>query len=145
MPNYTAVWNELHLIAINYPQDPTKTDKFFTYSQILHIIDNKITCPSCKATAIDYIFNVAKLHNSIDKGKDSLERYFFDFHNYINTKLKKPIFTWEEYQTVLRKVLMSGTTEVVKTTLPKQIDNSIDKIVDIAASMFGNFLVDKKK
>jgi len=80
-------WNVLHLIAYTY--DPNEKDK------ILVLIGNLIStlpCRYCSYHAIIYVYQ-----NPIDlSSRETLMAWMNNFHNEVNRRTNKPVFTYEE-------------------------------------------------
>jgi len=88
----SSVWNLFHTIAHRI-----KEDKFiFHKSNIIYIIENicnTLPCPDCSkdATAMLKKVDFAQINSKAD-----FKLLMFNFHNAINTKLKKPLFDFNE-------------------------------------------------
>jgi hypothetical protein len=88
----SSVWNLFHTIA-----HKIREDKFlFHKSNIIYIIENicnTLPCPDCSkdATAMLKKVDFAQINNKAD-----FKLLMFNFHNAINTKLKKPLFDFNE-------------------------------------------------
>jgi hypothetical protein len=88
----SSVWNLFHTIA-----HKIKEDKFlFHKSNIIYIIENicnTLPCPECSkdATAMLKKVDFAQINNKAD-----FKLLMFNFHNAINSKLKKPLFDFNE-------------------------------------------------
>lgn len=88
----SSVWNLFHTIA-----HKIKEDKFaFHKSNIIYIIENicnTLPCPECSkdATAMLKKVDFAQINS-----KEDFKLLMFNFHNAINTKLKKPLFDFNE-------------------------------------------------
>jgi hypothetical protein len=88
----SSVWNLFHTIA-----HKIKEDKFlFHKSNIIYIIENicnTLPCPDCSkdATAMLKKVDFAQINSKAD-----FKLLMFNFHNAINTKLKKPLFDFNE-------------------------------------------------
>jgi hypothetical protein len=88
----SSVWNLFHAIA-----HKIKEDKFlFHKSNIIYIIENicnTLPCPDCSkdATAMLKKVDFAQINSKAD-----FKLLMFNFHNAINTKLKKPLFDFNE-------------------------------------------------
>jgi len=88
----SSVWNLFHTIA-----HKIKEDKFlFHKSNIIYIIENicnTLPCPECSkdATAMLKKVDFAQINSKAD-----FKLLMFNFHNAINTKLKKPLFDFNE-------------------------------------------------
>jgi len=88
----SSVWNLFHTIA-----HKIKEDKFlFHKSNIIYIIENicnTLPCPECSKDASAMLKKVdfAQINSKAD-----FKLLMFNFHNAINTKLKKPLFDFNE-------------------------------------------------
>ena len=88
----SSVWNLFHTIA-----HKIREDKFlFHKSNIIYIIENicnTLPCPDCSKDASAMLKKVdfAQINNKAD-----FKLLMFNFHNAINTKLKKPLFDFNE-------------------------------------------------
>jgi hypothetical protein len=88
----SSVWNLFHTIA-----HKIKEDKFlFHKSNIIYIIENicnTLPCPDCSKDASAMLKKVdfAQINNKAD-----FKLLMFNFHNAINSKLKKPLFDFNE-------------------------------------------------
>lgn len=66
-----------------------------TICNMLKSICLNLPCEECTRHASRYTRGTLNPRNL--KDKESLKRYFFNFHNDVNRKLRKPIFTDYEY------------------------------------------------
>ena len=85
-----SLWTRLHENSLNY--DPTKNGQNIS-SMFKTLPDN--VCDKCRPTVVNYLSKNSyedKLSTRYD-----VVKYIFDFHNFINQKLDKPIFSWEEF------------------------------------------------
>lgn len=93
-------WDWLHNLAICYPQHPTENDSHFYYLKIKKFIE-RLPCAKCKRHAIQYIRNYP-----IDLTSNKAFQYWvWHFHNFVNKKTKKKIFTLTEYNIKYRSRL----------------------------------------
>ena len=83
-----ATWYLFHTLAekINEKYFIEHKSEFFN---IINIICKNLPCPDCAEDSI-IILKSANINNI--QTKDNLKEFFFQFHNKVNTKLKKPIF-----------------------------------------------------
>jgi uncharacterized protein (DUF2225 family) len=84
-------WHYIHIVALNYPEQPTEQDKkdyynFFKYFQ------KTIPCPFC---AIHFGENMKKIPIRL-KDRDSLFKWTVDMHNEVNKATGKKVLTYEE-------------------------------------------------
>jgi len=85
-----SLWTRLHENSLNY--DPTKNGK--NISSMFKTLPDSV-CDKCRPTVVNYLSKNSyedKLSTRYD-----VVKYIFDFHNFINQKLDKPIFSWEEF------------------------------------------------
>ena len=87
-----TVWNLFHTIA-----DKIKEDKFeFHKNNLIYILENicnTLPCPECSKDATNMLKKVDFAHIN---NKAEFKLLIFNFHNAINTKLKKPLFDFNE-------------------------------------------------
>jgi hypothetical protein len=87
-----ATWNMIH--TLTYKLKDEYTNKANELYEILHQICVNVPCPYCMEHARKTLLNVNK--NRI-KTKEDIMKVFFDFHNMVNTRLKKKEFTFTEF------------------------------------------------
>jgi FAD-linked sulfhydryl oxidase len=93
-------WDWLHNLAICFPTTPSENDMFFTLTKIYNFI-NKLPCAKCKKHSIHYIKT-----NPINLTSNKNFQYWvFNFHNSVNKKLNKKIYTILEYNIKYHKHL----------------------------------------
>ena len=86
-----ATWLFLHLMVYMYPQTPSETRKT-QMDNLLKGVFGNIYCGICYNHAQTYIGDHPYPLNS----KTSLYSWLNDFHNAVNTRLGKPVFTLQE-------------------------------------------------
>lgn len=102
------MWFTLHNAAAYYPENASPLTKERMKNVILGL-PVLIPCTKCKEHATSYI---EKHYNDLDKicsGRDSLFKFFVDFHNYVNQRYNKRIYTYDEAMK-----LYSGNAKVNK-------------------------------
>lgn len=91
-PSY---WYILHSGSISYPINPTPIVKEKMKNFIIGI-PIMIPCKNCQEHATSYI---EKYYNNLDiicSSRDSLFKFFVDFHNAVNNRLNKPLVTYDD-------------------------------------------------
>jgi hypothetical protein len=87
-------WFFIHSTAYNYPMNPTPVQqnniKVF-FESLQHILP----CVYCRATYSTYI-RVNPLTQVELKDNDSLNRWVWQLHSYVNKKLNKPNISYEQ-------------------------------------------------
>lgn len=96
-----AVWFTLHNGAAHYPNKPSDAAKHHMKGFIKGL-PYMIPCEECAHHAWNHIQNT-NLDNVVSS-RDKLFAYFVDFHNFVNKRYNKPIFTVEQAE----KIYMSG-------------------------------------
>lgn len=87
-----ATWNMIH--TLTYKLKDEYTNKANEFYEILYQICVNVPCPYCMEHARTTLSNVNK---SRIKTKDDLIKVFFDFHNMVNSRLKKKNFIFTEF------------------------------------------------
>ena len=90
-----AQWFTYHNGAANYPVNPPSLTKERMKNFILGI-PVMIPCAKCKEHATAFIENHFDKLDEIVENRTNLFNFFVDFHNYVNKRYNKKIFTHEE-------------------------------------------------
>lgn len=88
-------WFTLHFGALNYPDSPTKDMIEMSVGFILGI-PVMLPCDICKNHAYEYIQERRKKLYKIASSKESLFRFYWEFHNEVNKKNGKRQLSLEE-------------------------------------------------
>jgi FAD-linked sulfhydryl oxidase len=87
-----AYWYKLHMIAINYPYNPTRDKAASTAQDVFYFVKN-LPCEECRQHASEYIhLNPIHLGSSY-----TFQSWVFEFHNSVNRRLGKREITYGEY------------------------------------------------
>ena len=88
-------WFLLHVGSLNYPSSasPIVAKKMENY---IIGIPSIIPCFDCKCHAISYIESQIPNLSKICEGRDSLFKFYVDFHNSVNERLGKTVITLED-------------------------------------------------
>lgn len=73
---------------------------------IIKLICNNLPCPYCREDAVKYITKTNPIDNMITR--DLLRVYLFNFHNWVNKKLNKPIFLSEKLEKYKKGVFINA-------------------------------------
>ena len=84
-----GLWLVLHLGSANYPEKASSIAKNRMKFFILGL-PYILPCDNCFEHALDYIEKNKDNLDMICSGKESLFKFFNDFHNSVNDRLKKP-------------------------------------------------------
>jgi hypothetical protein len=96
-------WYSLHNSAAHYPINASPLVKQRMKGRIL-AIPYEISCRTCQPHASAYIETLSddKL-DAIVSGRDNLFRFYVDFHNSVNQRLGKPIWSYEKAKSFYMK------------------------------------------
>ncbi len=89
-----SCWYLFHTLSCKVKDEYFDGIKDELFSQIYGICDN-LPCPTCREDATT---ELKKINRSTIRTKDDLKRFLFQFHNFVNNKLKKPLFKYEEME-----------------------------------------------
>ena len=90
-----AFWFTLHTSSAFYPEKASPIVKERMKNRIL-AIPYEIPCSNCRVHAIDFIEKHRDKLDMIVSGKHSLGSFYVDFHNQVNKRYGKPIWTYEQ-------------------------------------------------
>jgi hypothetical protein len=102
-----SIWYLFHTIAHKLKDEEFQN----TIVEILDIIKSicrNLPCPSCAQHATEYIQRIN--YNSI-RNKNDFKLFFLTFHNYVNNRTGKPMFTLDELE---NKYSNANTLNIVK-------------------------------
>ena len=84
-------WLFLHTITLNYPDEPTLSDKQ-NYKSFFESLIDILPCPTCREHYEENIKNNPIQLNS----KEDLVRWLIKIHNNVNERKNKPTLSYEE-------------------------------------------------
>ena len=89
------LWFTLHNSSKHYPMyaSPLYAERMKQFIISLPVI---IPCESCREHAMIYIDNYREQLDIICSGRESLFNFFVDFHNYVNQRKGKKLYSYEE-------------------------------------------------
>ena len=90
-----SLWFSLHNGAMHYPLEASNHRRKRMKDFILGI-PAILPCQGCIPHAIAYIESVKPKLDDIVSGRDKLFKFFVDFHNNVNTRYGKKLFTYDE-------------------------------------------------
>ena len=88
-------WFTLHNGAAKYPVNPNKIVQQ-KMKDFINAIPIMLPCLKCKDHAISYIESNFERLDDIVSSKEKLFNFFVDFHNYVNKRYGKKIYTYDE-------------------------------------------------
>ena len=101
-------WFTLHNGANKYPENPNKIVQKKMKDFII-AIPVMLQCFKCKDHSTSYIESFLEKLDDIVSSRKNLFNFFVDFHNYVNKKYNKKIYTYEEAY-----ALYNGTVKISK-------------------------------
>jgi Erv1 / Alr family len=89
------MWKMYHNASLNYPDNasPLFAERMKYCILGMPIL---IPCKKCQEHATAFIEQHRHLLNTICSGRENLFKFFVDFHNTVNKRLGKPIYSYEE-------------------------------------------------
>ena len=88
-------WANFHISSISYPKNPTPVIRERMKHRIL-AIPYELPCQICRIHASAYIDGKREDIEDIVSCRDSLFRFYVDFHNAVNARLGKPKWSYEQ-------------------------------------------------
>ena len=101
----TPTWLFFHIYVEKISPEYYNTNHKKCISIIKKICYN-LPCPFCREDAVKYITRTNPIDNMITR--DLLRVYLFNFHNWVNKKLNKPIFLSEKLEKYKRGVFINA-------------------------------------
>jgi len=95
-----VTWHLFHTLAYRL-KDEYKNEIPNLYNIILEICHN-LPCPECKQHAISYFKKINKSY--VISSKENLINFLWKFHNDVNIRLRKSIFSKEQHNELYSKV-----------------------------------------
>ena len=105
------VWEWIHSLCIMYPDSKPGANKIFR-DNLYHVINN-LPCKECIKHANAYI-----AEHPTPLGSIELQKWSFDFHNAVNRRLGKRIFTQREFEE--RYVKVFRTKQLVTRSIESE-------------------------
>lgn len=126
MNNYIwsrSYWAFFHILTMNINFNKLKKNEnvVFLKKIIYYFIDN-IPCDTCRIDSSQYIDNNKFKYI---KNKNEFILFFYRFHNYVNTKLRKGLFNIKYLNTYINKNLQNHLLiidkSIFKNNMPKSV------------------------
>lgn len=90
-----SFWFTLHTSAAFYPNNASPIVRDRMKDRIL-AIPYEIPCSNCRVHAIDFIEKHRDKLDNIVSGKHALGSFYVDFHNQVNKRYGKPLWSYEQ-------------------------------------------------
>lgn len=115
----SCTWDMLHMIAMSYPENPSKERKTNTISMLKGIMMN-LPCPACQIHAMNYLDKTPPDVSS----REALGVWLVDFHNVVNKRTgKRSNWTLEECNQEIIRRCLANTEDLKATDLKRQEDH----------------------
>lgn len=101
-------WFTYHNAANNYPDEPSPITKE-KMKNIIIGIPVLLPCVTCKEHATAYIESRLSELDNIVSNKENLFNFFVDFHNQVNKRYNKKIYTYDEAKKLYSKTVKINT------------------------------------
>ena len=88
-------WYTLHVSAAHYPLNPSSIVRERMKQRIL-AIPYEVPCETCRPHASAFIEANRDRLDQIVSSRENLSRFYVDFHNQVNKRYNKPIWTYEQ-------------------------------------------------
>lgn len=82
-----SLWHYLHTMSFNYPINPTIAQKKY-YKQFILSLKYVLPCKYCRMNLRKNL-RAVPLTETVLKNRDNFSKWMYDFHEHINTMLKK--------------------------------------------------------
>ncbi len=104
-PKFWYVW---HVVASAYPNEPKQNDKE-TYKNFYKYISKVLPCSTCAKSTTDMIKKTTEEEwENILSNRNNLVDWVVDYHNDVNKKLGKKIYTEDELPNLIGKTLVNS-------------------------------------
>ena len=88
-------WKLFHIMAENYPENPSPLYKTKAID-FIRSIPFMIPCEKCSIHAMKFIDEREDKIINIVSSRTNIANFFVDFHNYVNARYNKKIYSYEE-------------------------------------------------
>lgn len=88
-------WYTLHTSAAHYPISPSAIVRERMKQRIL-AIPYEIPCALCRPHASAFVENKKDVLDSIVASRENLIKFYVDFHNQVNKRYNKPLWTYDQ-------------------------------------------------
>jgi len=89
-----GLWLFLHISSVNY--DPESQEQIQRCVDFIENLPYMLPCYNCSQHAKQYVTDVGDNLPQICKTRKDLFEFYVDFHNYVNTRQGKRIFSYKE-------------------------------------------------
>lgn len=89
------VWYIVHTLSACWPDEPTYAEKE-QMKLFLKGFPVMLPCSTCKNSTQEWMMQNTSSLDNVVKNKTSLFTYFYNMHNFVNQKLNKRLYRYEE-------------------------------------------------
>lgn len=87
-------WNFMHLITLEYPENPDK-HTINNYKSFIYSLTNILPCEKCRNNLSKHLQN-KPITDEIMSSRISFVKYIIDLHNIVNFETNKPVLSYED-------------------------------------------------
>ena len=93
-----AAWTLMHTVSFTYPDAPNEQDKQRAFD-FMHAVAAMLPCLRCRRDWVHYLSqHLNDVTTSHLESREAFARFLVTGHNYVNEKLRKPLFDYETVQ-----------------------------------------------
>lgn len=98
-----VIWSALHIIAQNYPLNPSPTRKK-RYEQFFRALGCVLPCGSCRRAYHGHVnTGRLKLDGAVLRSRATLTKWLYDFHAHVNKSSKYSVSRTPSFESVLKR------------------------------------------
>lgn len=104
-------WNFIHLVTMEYPENPTEKD-MRDYYNFIYSLKDVLPCSTCRNNLATNLQKHPLTYESLSS-RANFVKWAIDLHNIVNIHTKKPILSYDQAMDEINK-LMNGVTGPVE-------------------------------
>ena len=89
------IWTILHIISLNYPVDPTESDRV-NYGVWFEHLFAVLPCRACRNNLVANLNTLAYNRDKHLRTRETFALFVNELHNLVNTELDKPLVRFED-------------------------------------------------
>lgn len=96
-------WNFIHLVTLDYPDNPTDIDKQ-NYYEFFNTLQNVLPCAKCRNN-LSHHLKKYPLTDQVLSSRSNLVKWAIDLHNVVNYYTGKPMLNYIEAMNEINKLV----------------------------------------
>ena len=97
-----SFWNVMHVVSHTFSKNPSEAERA-ELRQLFTLLISSVPCTTCKQDALSYL--EAHMDDDCFRSRETVVEFMNDFHNYVNEKLGKRVYSLDEHYYVYRRVV----------------------------------------